>query len=102
VRIPIPALLVRLRTEANRNPHEQVVHPLRGQGAKFSRGEKLVWQFWCGAFATHALYALLRWAATRLRRFAPTSQLGWTVHRRPLIPARRSLADLMRERHQPE
>ncbi len=33
VRIPIPQLLVRLRTEANRNPEEQVEHPLRGQGA---------------------------------------------------------------------
>jgi L-lactate dehydrogenase complex protein LldF len=102
VRIPIPALLVRLRTEANRHPREQVAHPLRGQGARYSRSEKLVWKFWSGAFTTPAVYGIFRWAATRLRKFAPASQLGWTQHRHPLIPARRSLADLMRERHQPE
>ncbi len=101
VRIPIPALLVRLRTEANRNPDEQVAHPLRGQGAKFSRGEQLVWRFWSGAFARPAVYRLFRWAATRLRRLGPRSQLGWTEHRAPLVPAKRSLADLLNERGQP-
>ena len=102
VRIPIPELLVRLRTEANRNPAEEVAHPLRGQGAKFSRSEKLVWRFWSGAFARPAVYRVFRWAATRFRAFAPTSQLGWTRYRQPLVPAKRSLADLMRERDQPE
>ena len=100
VKIPIPALLVRLRTEANRNPHEQVDHPLRGQGAKFSRMDKLVWRFWSGAFARPAVYRLFRWAATRLRVLSPKTQLGWTQHRAPLVPARRSLADLMEERDQ--
>jgi L-lactate dehydrogenase complex protein LldF len=102
VRIPIPSLLVRLRTEANRNPDEQVAHPLRGQGAKFSRGEKLVWRFWSGAYARPAAYQMFRWAATRLRALAPVKQMGWTEHRAPLKPAPRSLADLMRERNQPE
>ncbi|MFP5390513.1 MAG: LutB/LldF family L-lactate oxidation iron-sulfur protein [Gammaproteobacteria bacterium] len=102
VKIPIPALLVRLRTEANRNPHEQVAHPLRGQGAKFSRSEHLVWRFWSGAFARPAVYRLFRWAATRMRALAPRSQLGWTEHRAPLVPGARSLADLMKERGQPE
>lgn len=102
VRIPIPELLIRLRTEANRNPHEQVAHPLRGQGAKFSRGEQLVWRFWSGAFARPAVYRLFRWAATRLRALTPTHQLGWTRHRTPLKPAARSLSDLLRERGQPE
>lgn len=102
VRIPIPALLVRLRTEANRNPQEQVAHPLKGQGAKFSRGDKLVWRFWSGAFSHPSVYKLFRWAATRLRILTPTEQLGWTRYRAPLKPAARSLADLMRERDQPE
>jgi L-lactate dehydrogenase complex protein LldF len=101
VRIPIPQLLIRLRTEANRNPDEQVAHPLRGQGAKFSRGERLVWRFWSGAFARPAVYSLFRWAATRLRALTPANQLGWTEHRMPLKPAPRSLADLLRERNQP-
>jgi L-lactate dehydrogenase complex protein LldF len=102
VRIPIPELLIRLRTEAKRNPKEEVAHPLRGQGAKFSRGEHLVWRFWSGAFARPAVYRLFRWAATRLRAFTPVQQLGWTKYRAPLKPAARSLADLMRERNQPE
>ena len=102
VRIPIPSLLVRLRTEANRDPAQQVAHPLRGQGANFNRSERLVWRFWSGAFARPAIYRWFRWAATRLRAFAPSSQLGWTQHRTLLIPARRSLADLLRERGQAE
>lgn len=102
VRIPIPELLIRLRTEANRNPHEKVAHPLRGQGAKFSYSEHLVWRFWSGAFAQPAVYRLFRWAATRFRALTPSHQMGWTKYRAPLKPAARSLADLMRERDQPE
>ena len=102
VRIPIPQLLIRLRTEANRDPAQQVDNPLRGQGAQFSRADKLVWRFWSGAFARPNVYRLFRWAATRLRAFAPKQQLGWTAHRAPLKPAARSLADLLRERDQPE
>ncbi|UTY59595.1 LutB/LldF family L-lactate oxidation iron-sulfur protein [Massilia sp. erpn] len=102
VRIPIPQLLVRLRGEANRNPDEEVVHPLRGQGAKYSRGERLVWRFWSGAFASPAAYRTFRWAATRLRALAPKQQMGWTDHREPLQPAARSLADLLKARGQPE
>ncbi|GAB2882548.1 LutB/LldF family L-lactate oxidation iron-sulfur protein [Pseudoduganella ginsengisoli] len=102
VRIPIPALLVRLRTEANRNPNEQVAHPLKGQGAKFSRGDKLVWRFWSGAFSHPSIYKMFRWAATRFRALTPSEQLGWTQHRTPLKPAPRSLADLMQDRNQPE
>lgn len=101
VRIPIPQLLIRLRTEANRNPKEQVAHPMRGQGAKFSRGERLVWRFWSGAFGRPAVYRVFRWFATRLRALTPSNQLGWTEHRMPLKPAPRSLADLLRERNQP-
>ena len=102
VRIPIPQLLVRLRTEANRNPAEAVPHPLKGQGAKYSKREHLVWRFWSGAFAHPAAYRLFRWAATRLRAFTPAAQMGWTQHRKPLTPAPRSLSDLLAERNQPE
>lgn len=102
VRIPIPQLLIRLRTEANRSPDETVAHPLRGQGANFSRREHIVWRFWSGAFAHPRVYRLFRWAATRLRGFTPSRQMGWTRHRAPLVPAPRSLADLLRERGQPE
>ena len=102
VRIPIPELLIRLRTEANRNPHQQVAHPLRGQGVKYTLGEHLIWRFWTGAFAHPGTYRLFRWAATRLRGLTPTKQMGWTQHRTPLKPAARSLHELLREKGQPE
>lgn len=102
VRIPIPQLLIRLRTEANRSPDEAVAHPLRGQGANFSRREHIVWRFWSGAFAHPRVYRVFRWAATRLRALTPARQMGWTQHRMPLKPAARSLADLLRERGQAE
>ncbi|HTH73904.1 MAG TPA: LutB/LldF family L-lactate oxidation iron-sulfur protein [Trinickia sp.] len=102
VRIPIPQLLIRLRTEANRAPDEAVAHALRGQGANYSRSEQIVWRFWRGAFAHPRVYRVFRWAATRLAAFAPSQQMGWTQHRTPLKPAARSLADLLRARGQPE
>ena len=102
VRIPIPQLLVRLRTEANRAPRERVESSLRGQGARHSMGERLVWRFWRGAFGHPFAYRLFRWLATRFGRWAPKRQLGWTRHRTPLVPARRSLADLLHERSQPQ
>jgi L-lactate dehydrogenase complex protein LldF len=102
VRIPIPSLLVRLRNESKRDPNEQVAHRLNGQGAQFSRGEQLVWRFWSGAYSRPIVYRMFRWAATRLRSLTPARQMGWTDHRKPLTPAPRSLADLLRERGQPE
>ncbi|HKT62937.1 MAG TPA: lactate utilization protein B, partial [Burkholderia sp.] len=102
VRIPIPQLLVRLRTEANRKPDEPVAHPLRGQGANYNRAEDLVWRFWSGAFAHPRAYRAFRWTATRLRALTPAKQMGWTRHRTPLEPAPRSLSDLLRARGQPE
>jgi L-lactate dehydrogenase complex protein LldF len=102
VRIPIPQLLIRLRTEANRAPDDAVEHPLRGQGANYTRREQIVWRFWRGAFAHPRVYRFFRWAATRLAAFAPSRQMGWTDHRTPLKPAPRSLADMLRERGQAE
>ncbi|HEY6897840.1 MAG TPA: LutB/LldF family L-lactate oxidation iron-sulfur protein [Rhodocyclaceae bacterium] len=98
VRIPIPQLLIRLRTEAQRNPGEHVAHRLRGQGASYSFGEQLVWQFWTGAYAHPALHRVFRWLATRLRALTPSKQMGWTRYRTPLKPAPQSLHDLIRQR----
>ncbi|MBL8482029.1 MAG: iron-sulfur cluster-binding protein [Rhodocyclaceae bacterium] len=102
VRIPIPDLLIRLRNEAKRNPNETVATPLRGQGAKHSAAERVVWQFWSGAFKSPKAWKALRWGATRLRAFTPGAQAGWTQHRTPLKPASRSLHDMLKDRDQPE
>ncbi|MBV8108810.1 MAG: iron-sulfur cluster-binding protein [Hyphomicrobiales bacterium] len=98
VRIPIPQLLIRLRTEAQRDPRARVEHPLRGQGASFTRGEALVWRFWSGTFAHPVAWRALRWLATRLRALTPVRQLGWTQHRTPLRPAPRSLHEMLKHR----
>lgn len=100
--MPIPQLLVRLRTETNRKPDEPVAHPLRGRGANYRRAQDLVSRIRSGAFAHPHAYRAFRWAATRLRALTPAKQLGWTRHRTPLEPAPRSLADLLRARGQPE
>ncbi len=91
VRIPIPQLLIRLRTEARRDPDQAVAHPLQGQGAARTLGETLVWRFWTGTYARPAVHRIFRWLATRFRALTPRQQMGWTRHRTPLIPARRSL-----------
>jgi L-lactate dehydrogenase complex protein LldF len=98
VRIPIPELLIRLRTEANRHPQEQVAHPLKGQGAHFSQSEKMIWKFWSGAYATPKLYRSFRWMVTRFRHLTPTAQMGWTAHRTPLKPAPRSFSELLKDK----
>ena len=101
MRIPIPQLLVRLRTEANRKPDGSVAHPLRAGRELQPRGRPRV-ALLVGAFAHPRAYRAFRWTATRLRALTPAKQMGWTQHRTPLEPAPRSLSDLLRARGQPE
>lgn len=98
VKIPIPELLMRLRTEASRRPDEVVAHPLQGQGAAYRTDVSMAWRVWRWVHAGPVRYRLYTWLATRLRRWAPKQQLGWTIHRIPLQPAARSMHELMRER----
>ena len=100
VRIPIPQLLVRLRTEANRKP-DLPSRMLRGRRELQPRGRPRV-ALLVGAFAHPRAYRAFRWTATRLRALTPAKQMGWTQHRTPLEPAPRSLSDLLRARGQPE
>ena len=95
VRIPIPDLLVRLRTEAQRDPDDAVPHPLRGQGAGRDWRETLAWRVWRLVYAHPGRYRLFGWLATRLRRLTPARQGGWTRHRTPLQPAPHRLAELI-------
>ena len=98
VRIPIPEMLMRLREEAARDPEEKVPHPLAGQGAAYSPQLARVWSLWRTVYSRPALYRAFSWLATRLRVFTPRRQLGWTVHRTPLTPAKQSLHELVRQR----
>ncbi|TCP14460.1 L-lactate dehydrogenase complex protein LldF [Crenobacter luteus] len=98
VKIPIPEMLMRLREESVRDPHEKVAHPLRGQGAGVDKEVKLAWRLWTGLYSKPGYYRLFGWAATRLRGLTPRHQLGWTQNHVPMKPAPKTLHELMRER----
>ncbi|QEY27063.1 LutB/LldF family L-lactate oxidation iron-sulfur protein [Neisseria zalophi] len=100
VRIPIPELLMRLRTEAQRSPDEKVLHPVRGQGASHNMGEQLAWRTFNGIFGGKKAYRAFGWAATKFRALTPSKQLGWTQNHIPLKPAAKTLHQLVAERQQ--
>ncbi|MBP6346696.1 MAG: LutB/LldF family L-lactate oxidation iron-sulfur protein [Neisseriaceae bacterium] len=99
VRIPIPDLLIRLRTEAQRSPNEVVPHPIRGQGAAHSVSEQMAWRLFAGV-SSHAFgYRLATQMATRLRALTPKRQLGWTQNHVPLRPAAKTLHQMVKEKN---
>lgn len=98
VRIPIPELLMRLREEAQRPPHEKVPHPVKGQGASHNLGEQIAWRTFNGIFGGKKAYRAFGWAATTFRSLTPAWQMGWTQNRVPLKPAAKTLHQMMAER----
>jgi L-lactate dehydrogenase complex protein LldF len=103
VGIPIPELLMHLR-EAGRHaqpaPHQR--ESLKGQGRARNIGEALAWKAWRLLYANSRLYRLFAWIAPRLRDLTPRHQAGWTRSRNALRPARRSLRELLADRHVPD
>ena len=96
VKIPIPALLRRLREEAVRSPEAQPRH-MRGQGSKHSAVESLIWKGWRLVNTTPILNRTVSYAGTRLRRLMPARIGPWTEHRSAPRPAPRSLHEMARE-----
>ena len=96
VKIPIPSLLRRLREEAVRAPTAEP-HHVRGQGAKYSKKETLIWKAWRTLNTSPALYRAAMYAGTRLRGLMPADIGPWTEHRSAPKPAARSLHELARE-----
>jgi L-lactate dehydrogenase complex protein LldF len=96
VKIPIPALLRRLREEnvkAPDSPHQV----MRGQGSKYSRKERFIWNAWATLNSSPTLYRLFGFFATRLRALAPSNVGPWTQNHSAPKPAARSLHDMARE-----
>ncbi|NBA96524.1 LutB/LldF family L-lactate oxidation iron-sulfur protein [Pseudomonas sp. R5(2019)] len=96
VKIPIPALLRRLREEnvkAPDNPHQV----MRGQGSKYSRKERLLWNAWARLNRSPMLYRLFGFFATRLRNLTPSKIGPWTQNHSAPKPAARSLHEMARE-----
>ncbi len=102
VEIPITELLLRLRREAVRaDPSSGVL----GAGEGESRLESLVWAVWRAVHAYPALYRLMGFAATRLRRFLPGRLpvlSAWTSVRSTPRPAAKTLHELAREHGTPD
>lgn len=97
VEIPITKLLVRLRREAT---HKDPGSTVREAGEGRSRLEDAAWSLWFAAHRHPALYRLLGFAATRLRRFLPSwlpVLSAWTSVRAKPLPASRTLHELARE-----
>lgn len=96
VKIPIPALLRRLRQEnvkAPDTPHQV----MRGQGSKFSSRERWMWKLWHSLYVSPRLYRYFSFCATRFRSLLPAKLGPWTEHHVAPKPAARSLHELARD-----
>ena len=97
VKIPIPDLLIRLRTESQQLPADPAA-ALAGAGSGRRAMTVLAFRLWSWLYGNPRLYRVFAHLATRLRALAPARQGAWTDSRAPLVPARRTLQDLLRER----
>ena len=96
VKIPIPALLRRLREENVKAP-DAPNRVMRDQGSKFSRKERFIWNAWSKLNTSPSLYRLFGFFATRLRSLTPGNVGPWTQNHSAPKPAARSLHELARE-----
>ena len=97
VKIPIPDILVRLRTESQ-NSTAPGKPTIAGAGSGRTLTQTLAWKGWRFIYAQPAIYRVFVWAATHLRALAPRRQLAWTESRTPLRPAPKSLRELLAKR----
>ena len=95
VRIPIPALLNRLRFERVRQDHTGVT---RGQGSQRDPWEARIWKGWSWMHANPAIYRLGISLATGLRWMLPKRLGAWTRVRSAPRLAAKSLHKLAREK----
>ncbi len=96
VKIPIPAILRRLREENVRAPDDAPRH-MRGQGSKYSRTEGLAWKGWRKLNTSPRLYRAFSLAATRLGGLMPGKIGPWTENHSAPKPAARTLHELARD-----
>ncbi|UTW09310.1 LutB/LldF family L-lactate oxidation iron-sulfur protein [Pseudomonas benzenivorans] len=96
VKIPIPSLLRRLREENVKSP-DAPHKVMRGQGSKYSPGERLAWKAWRTLYTKPLLYRLFSYLATRLGGLTPSKLGPWTEHHVAPVPATRSLHELAKQ-----
>lgn len=95
VRIPIPDLLIRLRTEAYHNP-STASEAVRGAGSAYSSVAMALWHGWAATYRHPKLYRLFTWCASRFRFLTPKKQGAWTINHVAMQPARRRFRDRVR------
>ncbi|WP_439895092.1 LutB/LldF family L-lactate oxidation iron-sulfur protein [Pseudomonas syringae] len=96
VKIPIPALLRRLREENVKAP-DAPNRVMRDQGSKYSRKERFIWNAWSKLNTSPSLYRLFGFFATRLRSLTPGNVGPWTQNHSAPKAAARSLHEMARE-----
>ncbi|WP_122587936.1 LutB/LldF family L-lactate oxidation iron-sulfur protein [Pseudomonas viridiflava] len=96
VKIPLPALLRRLREENVKAP-DAPNRVMRDQGSKYSRKERFIWNAWSKLNTSPSLYRLFGFFATRLRSLTPGNVGPWTQNHSAPKAAARSLHELARE-----
>jgi L-lactate dehydrogenase complex protein LldF len=92
VGVPIPDLLLHLRGQAQ---DQGGGSRLRGAGSGRNWMAGLAFGLWSRMYSIPVLYRLFGRLAGRLRFLTPARQGAWTESRAPLIPAPRSLHELM-------
>jgi len=97
VRIPIPDLLIRLRTEAYRKP-DTAKQAVRGAGSAYSSVAMFLWHAWAATYRFPALYRAFTWCASRFRFLTPRKQGGWTDNHVAMQPAHRRFRDQLKAR----
>ena len=93
VKIPIPALLRRLREENVKSP-EQQPQVMDGQGSRYSGKERLLWKGWQYFNSVPLLYKTGTFMATRFGGLTPKNLGPWTQNHSAPKPAARSLHEL--------
>ena len=97
VKIPIPALLRRLREENVRAPQQSAEVSLRGQGSAYSKSERWLWAGWEQFNKRPWIYRTGSLLATKFRHFVPNSLGPWTENHRAPKPAAKSLHQLAKQ-----
>ncbi len=92
VKIPIPDLLIRLRTEAYKNP-ATAGEAVRGAGSAYSSVAMALWHAWSATYRYPWLYRAFTWCASRFRFLTPKQQAGWTKNHVAMQPAKRRFRD---------
>jgi L-lactate dehydrogenase complex protein LldF len=98
VRIPIPDLLVRLRSDKVDGDH-RTTQPTKGHGVAKSGLEQSLWFGWRWLNCRPALYRCLIALAGPLRGLRPRRLGGWTRFRKAPKPAPKTLHQLMTHHH---